>query len=70
MHLSVIIPVHNEEKRLPKTLASIDAYLSKQNYDYEILVVDISSGIETQNVVLEEFPLVKLLKQNQTIFLF
>ena len=51
MHLSVIIPVHNEEKRLPKTLASIDAYLSKQNYDYEILVVDNGSTDRTPEIV-------------------
>ena len=29
--------------------------------NYEILVVDISSEIETENVVLEEFPKIKLL---------
>ena len=30
MHLSVIIPAYNEEKRLPRTLEEIDRYLRKQ----------------------------------------
>lgn len=51
MHLSVIIPVHNEEKRLPKTLASINGYLPKQTYDYEILVIDNGSTDKTAEIV-------------------
>jgi glycosyltransferase involved in cell wall biosynthesis len=43
MHLSVVIPAYNEEKRLPKTLEAVDSYLRKQNYDYEILVVNDGS---------------------------
>lgn len=51
MHLSVIIPAYNEEKRLAKTLNSINDYLSKQNYDSEILVVDNGSTDDTVGVV-------------------
>lgn len=36
--LSVIIPAYNEEKTIGETLLSVDKYLAKQNYDYEILV--------------------------------
>jgi dolichyl-phosphate beta-glucosyltransferase len=50
MYLSVIIPAYNEEKRLPKTLAEIDSYLSQQNYDYEILVVNDGSKDKTVSV--------------------
>src|SRR3989338_5463861 len=50
MHLSVIIPAYNEEKRLPKTLANIDGYLSRQSYDYEILVVDNGSTDKTAEI--------------------
>src|SRR3989344_1945463 len=39
MKLSVIIPAYNEEKRIKETLKSIDEYLRRQDYDYEILVV-------------------------------
>jgi len=51
MHLSVIIPAYNEEKRLSKTLEEINGYLVKQNYDYEILVVDNGSTDNTAEIV-------------------
>jgi dolichyl-phosphate beta-glucosyltransferase len=50
MRLSVIIPAYNEEKRLPKTLEEIDKYLSKQSYEYEILVVNDGSKDKTAEV--------------------
>jgi len=50
MHLSVIIPAYNEERRLPKTLEEIDKYLSKQGYDYEIIVVSDGSKDKTAEV--------------------
>jgi len=54
MHLSVIIPAYNEEKRLPKTLVEIDKYLRKQDYDYEIIVVNDGSKDKTAQIV-EDF---------------
>ena len=51
MHLSVVIPAYNEEKRTPKTLREIDKYLRKQNYDYEIIVVSDGSRDKTAEVV-------------------
>ena len=50
MHLSVIIPAYNEEKKLPKTLREIDDYLRKQNYDSEIIVVSDGSKDKTVEV--------------------
>lgn len=50
-YLSVIIPAYNEEKRIEKTLLSIYQYLAKQNYDYEILVVNDGSNDRTSEVV-------------------
>ncbi len=38
--ISVIIPAYNEERRISQTLLDIDRYLSKQKYEYEILVVN------------------------------
>jgi dolichyl-phosphate beta-glucosyltransferase len=49
--LSVIVPAYNEEKRIEKTLLDIDSYLEKQNYDYEIIVVDNNSNDHTTDVV-------------------
>lgn len=51
MYLSVIIPAYNEEKRIAKTLQSVDAYLKQQSYDYEILVVNDGSKDKTAEVV-------------------
>ncbi len=51
MHLSVIIPAYNEERRISKTLLDIDKYLSKQKYGYEILVVSDGSKDRTSFVV-------------------
>lgn len=48
--LSVIVPAYNEEKRLPKTLKAIDAYLKKQDYSYEILVVSDGSQDRTVQI--------------------
>lgn len=49
--LSVIIPSYNEEKRISRTLKSVNKYLSSQNYDYEILVVNDGSTDNTSGVV-------------------
>lgn len=51
MKLSVIIPAYNEESRITQTLQSIDGYLEKQNYDYEIIVVVNGSKDHTYDVV-------------------
>lgn len=51
MRLSVIIPAYNEEKRIGGTLKSIDEYLRRQNYDYEILVVNDGSQDGTVGLV-------------------
>ncbi|HEY4509779.1 MAG TPA: dolichyl-phosphate beta-glucosyltransferase [Candidatus Paceibacterota bacterium] len=49
--LSVIIPVYNEENRLPKTLKAVDEYLRTQSYKYEILVVNAGSTDRTKELV-------------------
>lgn len=50
MKLSVIIPAYNEEKRLPKTLEAVNDYLSKQDYESEIIVVDDGSKDGTKKL--------------------
>ncbi len=62
MRLSVIIPAYNEERRLPKTLEDIDKYLSKQSYDYEILVVNDGSKDRTVEVAKSLISKIKNLK--------
>ena len=49
--LSVIIPAFNEERRLPKTLDRIHAYLSARGLRGEIIVVDDGSSDGTAALV-------------------
>lgn len=63
--LSIIIPAHNEEKRLPPSLAKIDAYLKTQDYTYEVIVVENGSKDRTSEVVREfaqDHPYVRLIE--------
>jgi len=53
MHLSVIIPAYNEAKRITKTLISIRDYLSREPYDWEVLVVSDGSTDNTAEIVNE-----------------
>ena len=45
--LSIIIPAYNESKRITNTLLEVDLYLSKEDYDYEIIVVNDGSRDNT-----------------------
>lgn len=48
--LSIVIPAHNEESRLPPSLAQIDAFLHTQPYRAEVLVVENGSTDRTVEV--------------------
>lgn len=52
MYLSVIIPAYNEERRIEKTLLYLSEYLEKQDYSYEIIVINDGSKDKTSEVVL------------------
>ena len=45
--LSIIIPAHNEERRLPGTLDQVFDFLEQQPYDAEVLVVENGSHDKT-----------------------
>jgi len=49
--LSVVIPAYNEGERIIKTLDSVDEYLKKQNYSYEIMVIANNCKDNTDEVV-------------------
>jgi glycosyltransferase involved in cell wall biosynthesis len=51
--LSIVIPAHNEESRLPPSLAQIDRFLRKQPYDAEVIIVENGSHDRTYEVALE-----------------
>lgn len=43
-YLSIILPVHNEENRLPETLRQISEFLGKQPYAGEVVIVENGSS--------------------------
>jgi glycosyltransferase involved in cell wall biosynthesis len=45
--LSIIIPVYNETNRLPPSLERIDAFLSAQDFEAEVLVIENASTDDT-----------------------
>lgn len=45
--LSLVIPAHNEEKRLPLTLEKVLSYLDGQPYSAEVLIVENGSQDQT-----------------------
>jgi len=64
LDLSIIIPAYNEERRLPKTLASIFAYLQARPYHAEILIVDDGSSDRTATIVSafkQKYPSLRLI---------
>ena len=67
MFLSLIIPAYNEERRLPPTLTAVNAYLDRQSYASEIVVVENGSQDLTA-VVAEAFaadhPRVRLIQEH------
>lgn len=51
--LSIIIPAHNEEKRLLATLQQVTGFLESQPYDSEVLVVENASQDRTYEIACE-----------------
>jgi dolichyl-phosphate beta-glucosyltransferase len=61
--LSIVIPAHNEESRLPGSLESIHSFLQKQAYTSEILVVENGSAdrtFEVASAFCEKIPNLKV----------
>lgn len=48
-YLSIIIPAYNEQDRLPETLQKLQKYLEKQDYKYEVLIINDGSKDQTVN---------------------
>lgn len=51
--LSIVIPAHNEERRLPPSLEKIDSFLKTQPYEAEVIVVENGSTDRTMQVAQE-----------------
>ncbi|MBL8103696.1 MAG: glycosyltransferase family 2 protein [Anaerolineales bacterium] len=66
--LSIVIPAHNEESRLPRTLGQILDFLQNQNYSFEVIVVENGSSDRTLELAYEfssRHPNVKVYKEEQ-----
>ncbi|NPV85387.1 MAG: glycosyltransferase family 2 protein [Anaerolineae bacterium] len=64
----MIIPAHNEEKRLPATLKKIQAFLETQPYRAEVLVVENGSHDRTWEVAqsfTKEMPCLRAVHETQ-----
>jgi dolichyl-phosphate beta-glucosyltransferase len=67
-YLSVIIPAYNEGERIIKTLRAVSAFLAKQAYSSEILVVSDGSKDNTVNIVnslIAEIPNLKVIDRKK-----
>lgn len=51
LHVSIIIPVYNEQERIASTLYAIKDYLSQQQYSSDIIVIDDGSQDLTTEIV-------------------
>ncbi|NDJ63289.1 MAG: glycosyltransferase family 2 protein [Chloroflexi bacterium] len=64
-HLSIIIPAHNEEHRLPHSLPKIDAFLKAQPYEAEVIIVENGSHdrtVEVARAYADDHPYVRVLE--------
>jgi dolichyl-phosphate beta-glucosyltransferase len=68
VHLSVIIPAHNEERRLPATLERVLDHLGAQAFTWDVWVVDSGSTDQTA-AIAEQFaqrhPQLHLVKESR-----
>jgi glycosyltransferase involved in cell wall biosynthesis len=66
--LSIIIPAHNEENRLPRTLGQIFGFLNDQPYSAEVLIVENGSTDQTLNLAREftaQYPNLTVIHEDQ-----
>lgn len=66
--LSIIIPAHNEEKRLPPSLVKIQQFLQTQTYTAEVLVVENGSSDQTLAVAegfAHQMPELRVFRENE-----
>ncbi len=53
IHLSVVVPAHNEQDNVARLLEELTAALDGRGLDYEVIVVDDASSDETPAVLLD-----------------
>lgn len=66
--LSIILPAHNEEQRLPKTLAEVSDFVQTLPFLAEVVVVENGSQDRTLELARQEaerFPFLKVIHEEQ-----
>ena len=66
--LSLILPAHNEAKRLPQSLKLVQQFVQQQPYDCEVLVIENASTDDTAKIAegfQAGFPQLKLIRLEQ-----
>ena len=67
--LSIIIPAHNEEERLPPSLIAVDQFVKQQKYPIEVIVVENGSHDKTLEVAQafqEKMPYLRVIQEQQS----
>ena len=67
--LSIVIPAHNEETRLPRALGQVFAFLENQKYASEVVVVENASSDRTLEVAQKftpYYPYLRILHEDQS----
>jgi glycosyltransferase involved in cell wall biosynthesis len=62
--LTIVIPAYNEHMRLPTTLATVRAYVTRTQLDVEVIVADDGSSDDTAQIVhiaAQQWPELRLL---------
>ena len=65
VHLSIVIPAYNEEKRIGSSLETVTQYLSQQAYESEVVVVDDGSSDDTATLVRQRYPNVRVISYEE-----
>ena len=66
--LSIVIPAHNEERRLPQTLEQVVAFVQKQPFESEVIVVENASRDQTLKVAQDfatRHPLIRVIHEEK-----
>jgi glycosyltransferase involved in cell wall biosynthesis len=66
--LSIIIPAHNEESRLPQTLEQVVAFVQKQAFEIEVIVVENASRdntLQTAQDFAARHPIIRVIHEEK-----
>lgn len=68
MYLSIVVPAFNEAPNLEKTINEFNSYLQKQDYSYELIVVNDGSTDKTAHIIeslKKKFPYIILVDNKE-----